>query len=211
MITRITGQLNRVLEEEVRLQAGPIEYQILVPDLVRRAIQTKTGEEVTLHTIQYLEGNPQRGKIVPRLVGFLEEPEIEFFELFCTVDGIGVRTALKAMVRPVRDVADMIHRQDTKLLATLPGIGGSTAERVVAKLRRKVTKFALMPTRQAGAEAGEIPPSVFDDAFAALVSVGHLESEARRKIEAALAGGRKFTKAEDLLFAVYEEERPGKT
>ena len=30
------------------------------------------------------------------------------------------------------------------MLATFPGIGEATAERIVAKLRRKVGKFALM-------------------------------------------------------------------
>lgn len=209
MITSIRGILNRVLEEEVRLQVGPIEYQVLVPDLVRRSIQLKLGSEITLHTIEYLEGNPQRGKIVPRLVGFMEEAEIEFFELFCTVDGIGVRTALKAMVKPVRDVADMIQRQDLKLITTLPGIGGSTAERVVAKLRKKVTKFALMPQRgESEAPVSEIEPSILDDAFAALISVGHSEIEARRKLETALASGKKYSKTEDILFAIYQQERP---
>ncbi|MBX9654849.1 Holliday junction DNA helicase RuvA [bacterium] len=209
MITSIRGILNRVLEEEVRLQVGPIEYQVLVPDLVRRSIQLKLGSEITLHTIEYLEGNPQRGKIVPRLVGFMEEAEIEFFELFCTVDGIGVRTALKAMVKPVRDVADMIQRQDLKLITTLPGIGGSTAERVVAKLRKKVTKFALMPQRgESEAPVSEIEPSILDDAFAALISVGHSDIEARRKLETALASGKKYSKTEDILFAIYQQERP---
>ncbi len=206
MITRLTGLLNRVLEEEVRLQAGPVEYQVLVPEIVRRAVQTRMGNEITLHTIQYLEGNPQRGKIVPRLVGFLEEPEIDFFELFCTVDGIGVRTALRAMVRPVRDVADIIQRQDAKQLATLPGIGGSTAERVIAKLRKKVTKFALMPAREEGAPAAEVASSVLDETFAALVSVGHSEIDARRKLEMVIGTKKKFNSVEDLLFAVYEAE-----
>jgi Holliday junction DNA helicase RuvA len=209
LITSIRGILNRVLEEEVRLQVGPIEYQVLVPDLVRRSIQLKLGSEITLHTIEYMEGNPQRGKIVPRLVGFMEEAEIEFFELFCTVDGIGVRTALKAMVKPVRDVADMIQRQDLKLITTLPGIGGSTAERVVAKLRKKVTKFALMPQRgESEAPVSEIEPSILDDAFAALISVGHSDIEARRKLETALASGKKYSKTEDILFAIYQQERP---
>ena len=36
MITRMTGILNRVLDDEVRLQVGPIEYQLLVAEAVRR-------------------------------------------------------------------------------------------------------------------------------------------------------------------------------
>ena len=35
MITSITGALTRVLDEEVRLQAGAFEYAVLVPEVVR--------------------------------------------------------------------------------------------------------------------------------------------------------------------------------
>ena len=204
MIAAIRGTLVRVLEDQVRLELGGIEYQVLVPELVRRSVQTKLGEEITLHTIEYLEGNATKGRLVPRLVGFLTEPEMEFFELFCSVDGIGVRKALKALVRPVRDIADMIQRQDAQILPTLPGIGSSTAERVIAKLRKKVVKFALMVQTQAAA-TDVIEPDVLEDAFQALVSVGHGEAEARKKLEAVLVGRKKkFTSAQEILQEVYQ-------
>ena len=100
MITKITGIVNRVLDEEIRLQVGPLEYQVLVPEFVRRILQSKHGQEITLHTSHYLEGNPAHGRMVPRLIGFLAEAEQEFFDLFCTVDKVGVRKAMKALVRP---------------------------------------------------------------------------------------------------------------
>ena len=93
------------------------------------------------------------GRMVPRLVGFLSAIDREFFDIFCSVDGVGVRKALRAMVRPVRELARTIQDQDVKLLATFPGIGEATAERIVAKLRRKVGKFALIvgpPTPHGG-------------------------------------------------------------
>ena len=83
-------------------------------------------------------------RLVPRLVGFLSALDREFFDIFCSVDGVGARKALRAMVRPVRDLARTIQDQDVKLLSTFPGIGEATAERIVAKLRRKVGKFALI-------------------------------------------------------------------
>src|SRR5881392_333758 len=104
MITKITGMLHRVLDDEVRLQVGALEYQVLVPEFVRRQIQGKTGEEVTLHTSHYLDGNPMQGRVVPRLIGFLNEAELEFFDLFCTVDKVGVRKAMKALVRPIKEI-----------------------------------------------------------------------------------------------------------
>lgn len=203
MITSITGLLTKVSEEEVRIRIGGIEHQVMVPDLVRRILQPKVGEEVTLHTIEYIEGNPTKGRLVPRLVGFMSEAEIEFFELFCTVDGIGVKKALKAMVKPVRDIADLVQKQDAKLLATLPGVSGQIAERIIAKIRKKVTKFALMIDRAGPAPEHETAPSVIEEAFLALVSVGHSEIDAQKEIEKVTAGGTKFKTAEDVLQAVY--------
>src|SRR5437660_4606511 len=114
-----------------------------------------------------------QGRVVPRLIGFLSEAELDFFDLFCTVDKVGTRKAIKALVRPIREIANAIQRQDAKWLTTLPGIGAATAEQVIASLRRKVTKFALMPT--AGGEDGTAPATVADgqlieDAYQALLS-----------------------------------------
>src|SRR5437762_3099044 len=177
MITKITGVLNRVLDEEVRLQVGALEYQVLVPEFVRRSVQGKIGREMTLHTCHYFDGNPMQGRVVPRLIGFTAEAELDFFDLFCTVDKVGTRKALKAMVRPVKEIADAIQRQDSKWLTTLPGVGAATAEQIIATLRRKVTRFALMtPTAdgsngQPGTTAVE--GNVVEDAYQALLSVGH--------------------------------------
>src|SRR3954454_125953 len=145
MITAITGVLARVLDEEVRLQAGPFEYAVLVPEFVRRQLQMRLGEEVTLHTSHFLEGNQMSTRTIPRLIGFLSEGELEFFDLFCTVDKVGVRKALKALARPVRDIADAIQRQDAKWLTSLPGIGAATADAMLASLRKKVARFAQLP------------------------------------------------------------------
>ncbi len=211
MITKITGVLNRVLDEEVRLQVGPLEYQVLVPEFVRRQVQTRLGQEVTLHTSQYMDGNPMQGRVVPRLIGFQSEAELEFFELFCTVDKVGTRKAIKALMRPIRDIADAIQRQDAKWLTTLPGVGAATAEQIVATLRRKVTKFALM----ASAANGEAPRpgtitvagDLLEDAYQALLSVGHSPAEARDRLDRVLTGNQTFKSVEDILTAIYQQAR----
>jgi holliday junction DNA helicase RuvA len=212
MITKISGLLNRVLDEEVRLQVGPLEYQVLVPDFVRRQVQERIGQEITLHTSEYLDGNPMQGRVVPRLLGFMTQAELEFFELFCTVDKVGVRKAIKALVRPIKEIADAIQRQDSKWLTTLPGVGAATAEQVVATLRRKVTKFALMAP-PAAAEEGAAPAAVdgnlLELAYQALLSVGHSPPEARHRLDRALSGGRSFQSVEEILLEIYGQGAQG--
>ncbi|MBM3995856.1 MAG: ATP-dependent DNA helicase RuvA [Planctomycetes bacterium] len=209
MITKITGKLNRVLDDEVRLQVGPIEYQVLVPEFIRRSLQHQHGQEITLYTSHYLDGNPAHGRMVPRLIGFLAEAEQEFFELFCTVDKVGVRKAMKAFVRPVKEIADAIQRQDNKWLTTLPGIGAATAEQIVATLRRKVTRYALMASGASDttpAAQGIVAGDVLEDAYQALLSVGHSPQESRDRLDKVLAGGKSFQSVEEILLAIYSHQ-----
>ncbi len=207
MITRIKGTLIRLDETSATMAVDPFEYEILIPDFTRRHLQMSVGSEISLITIQYIDGNVQRGgRMTPRLIGFNSEIEREFFELFCSVDGVGVKKALRAMVRPVQDVAKAIEQQDTKVIATLPGIGPATAERIVAKLRRKMPKFALMVTgNDEGQELQNVERDIVDETFQILLSLGHSESESRRLLESPLSMKKKFKDVESLLQTVYDQ------
>ena len=205
MITKLSGTLTSLHETSALIQVPPFEYEVLIPEFTRRQIQLQLNQQVTLFTIHYLEGNIARGgRLVPRLVGFVSEIEREFFELFYSVDGVGAKTALRAMVRPVQDVARAIEQQDIKSLSTLPGIGAATSERIVAKLRRKMPKFALMvPRDEEGTD--NVEKDVVDETFQVLCSLGHAESDARQLLDRALQSKKKFKDVEALLNAVYQQ------
>jgi holliday junction DNA helicase RuvA len=206
MITRVTGELVSLKDDTLTLRIGAFEHEVLIPEFTRRQLQQEMNREVSLHTIEYLEGNPMQGRMTPRLIGFLSEAEREFFELFCSVDGVGVRKALRAMVRPVREVATAIEEQDAKALSALPGIGPAMSERIVAKLRRKVPKFALLVARQEAAGV-DVQLDLVAEAYEALRTLGHAEADARKLLDAALATGKKYKDVQALLQTVYEQSR----
>lgn len=81
MIKYITGRLVEVFDSSIIMENGPFHFEVLVPDFVRHNVQSLVGEDLSLHTILYFEGNPQ-GRMNPRMVGFLSKVELEFFELF---------------------------------------------------------------------------------------------------------------------------------
>ena len=205
MITKITGKPICVAADALTLQVGAFEYEVLIPEFTRRHLQNEIGQELSLHTIEYMEGNPMQGRLTPRLIGFLSGIEREFFELFCQVDGVGVKKALRAMVRPVEEVAGLIENQDAKGLSGLPGIGPATAERIIAKLRRKVPKFALLVARDAPSSA-EVERDVVSEAFEVLRALGHSEADAHSLLEEAMSRKKKFKDVESLLHAVYEQQ-----
>jgi holliday junction DNA helicase RuvA len=204
LITKITGKLLRVSDDALTLGVGAFEYEVLIPEFVRRRLQMEIGKEVSLHTIDYLEGNPMQGRLTPRLIGFLAEVEQEFFDLICSVDGVGVRKALRAMVRPVREVATAIEEQDAKSLAGLPGIGPAMAERMIAKLRRKMPKFALLVAREEP-PAADVSQDVVREAYDVLRSLGHSEADARRLVDRALESKKKFKDVQELITVIYDK------
>ena len=205
MIVTIAGKLVRVNETAVTIEATPFEYEVLVADYTRRMLQNSIGQNTRLHTLDYIEGNAQGGRLTPRLIGFMTEPERQFFDLFCSVDGVGVKKALRAMVRPVKELAVLIEEQDTKGLSALPGIGPATSERVIAKLRRKMPRFALMVERQTvGTDESIAASSVISETFDALTTLGHNEADARKLIDETMASGKKFKDTESLLTAIYQ-------
>ena len=218
MITQIRGVLRSVAEESLILSVEPFfDLEVMIPEYARRQLQARLDEPVELHTVFDIEGNQMSGRMKPRLIGFLTAVDREFFEVFCSVDGVGVRKALRAMVRPVRELARLIQDQDLRTLATFPGIGEATAERIVAKLRRKVSKFALMVgpgvddrdasgPHDGNGEPASAEPDVIRDAYQALLSVGHNEAQARHLLDHALAGKKKYKTVDALLIAIYQSE-----
>ena len=129
------------------------------------------------------------GRMIPRLIGFLSPIDREFFDTFCSVDGVGVRKALRAMVRPVRELARTIQDQDVKMLATYPGHrrGDGRADRRQAPPQgrqvrpdRQLRRAGAAPSCRANGAPENAEPDVIRDTYAALLSVGHNESQARQ-------------------------------
>ena len=210
MITKITGTLVRVLDEEARLQVGPFEYQVLIPECVRRQVQMRTGAEITFHVLEYIEGNQNSNRMIPRRIGFITEAELDFFELFCTVDKIGVKKALKAMGRPIKEMADAIQRQDVKWLTTMPGIGKQSAEQIIATLKNKVTKFAMAvvprdSTDGTAQSSGLLDGTVFEESYSALLSLGMSPVEARNRLDQVATSGQPCKTVEDVLNVVFRK------
>lgn len=208
MITRITGRLVHLTGSEATLSVGAFEYEVFVPEFVRRQLQGSLDQEVSLRTIEYLEGNPQKGgRLTPRLIGFLNDAEKEFFESICSVDGVGVKTALASNGSP-RPRSGRRHRRakrqraDRACPALAPRPPSESSRNCDAKWPSSRLMVARdLPPEQAGQQ------SVVQEAFEALVSLGHSAPDARQKIDTVLAAGKKFKTVEDLLTDLYQKER----
>jgi Holliday junction DNA helicase RuvA len=206
VITKLTGKLIALSDDVATFEIPPYEYEVGIPEYTRRHLQAELQKKVSLHTVHYIEGNAAQGsRLTPKLVGFQSTIEREFFEMFCSVDGLGVKKALRAMVQPVQDIATTIEQQDAKALSALPGIGPATAERVIAKLRRKMAKFALLVRRDTPEFDAQVP-GLLEETLEALLVLGHSESDANQLIDTAVATGKKFKDSEAMIQAIYQSQ-----
>jgi Holliday junction DNA helicase RuvA len=200
MISRIVGRLEHVEAARAEIDAGAgLWYEVLVPACDVERLSRRVGQQVILHTIHYLDGDPARGSIVPRLVGFLAEGDRDFFRVFTTVKGVGIRKALRALARPVAEVAAAIQNKDAKLLTALPEIGKRTAEQIIAELHGKVDAFA---GELAAVEQAQLPEAGAE-AIAVLVQLGERRADAEALVERVLAVAPELDSAERILQAAY--------
>lgn len=184
MIVRLTGTLIEVTEESVVLDRDGVAREVLVPQFAISELAAYRGQVVTLHTMEFYEGNHASGSLVPRMLGFLHPEDRDFFRRFVAVKGIGPRKALKALGQPVRRIATWIESGDAKALAHLPGIGSRAAELIVASLKGKMDDLALPAAEPKEAKTGRLSQAQ-RDALEILVAWGDSRGDAERWLERA--------------------------
>lgn len=205
MISYIRGSLTIKNDSEVIVWSDGIGYEVMVPSTVMKALLKKTDEErqdVTLVTFHYYENSQSR--MVPRLVGFSNDVEREFFELFITVANMGPKSAVRALSRSFHSIAEAIEEGAYKDLATLPGIGEKRARQVIATLQGKAGKFALIQDEALGSEP--LPTEDIEtDAIEVLLQLGYKRSEAQDMVGRAVEiSSPKPKTSEELIQQIYE-------
>lgn len=131
MIRSIRGQTILVTDTSLVIETGGIGYEVLATkaDLFGK----EPGETIQLWISPVYREDSQE------LIGFADFADVRFFELLCTVSGIGPKTALSIMDRGSRvTLSRAIGREDAATLAALAGCGKKTAEKIVLSLKDKV-------------------------------------------------------------------------
>lgn len=180
MIAMLTGQLVSKGTDQVIIEvAGGIGYRVLIPlstfyslpdaGMVKLHIHTHVREDALL------------------LYGFLTADERSLFILLLSVAGVGPKLALNILSHASpRDLRQAIAGSDVKRLATLPGIGKKSAERLVLELKEKINKLDLSgDALDRGQNIAITPaPDQSEDALSALLNLGYKEAQARKALAA---------------------------
>lgn len=202
MIVRLTGVLTDVDEGAVVVEHDGIAREVLVPAFSLGELASVRGGSITLHTLEFYEGNQSSGSLTPRLLGFVRKEDREFFERFLDVKGIGPRKALKALAEPAWRIAGWIEAGDAKAIARLPGIGNRGAELVVASLRGKMNDLAMLGPVSAPRAAVEMSQPM-REALEILVSLGDPRAEVEQWLDRVARSHPELAAAEDIIRAAY--------
>jgi Holliday junction DNA helicase RuvA len=201
MIAQIEGKLVNLDSDTALMQIGQICYEILLPGYLANFLAGKIGQDITLCTMEYYEGNIAGGNLVPQMIGFLTAGEKEFFRRYTSVSGIGIKKALKSLVMPIATIASAVEGGDEKTLIALPGIGKRLAQHIIAELKGKLADFAVGEPVKGSQEAAFAGFQI--EALEILIAWGEKRIEATELINLACRKHPQVKTAEELVPLVY--------
>jgi Holliday junction DNA helicase RuvA len=201
MIAQIEGKLVSLGAESGLVQVGSVCYEVLLPGYAISALGDRIGADVTLCTMEYYEGTPGGGNLIPRMVGFLSKGDKDFFSKYTSVKGMGIKKGLKSLRIPIATIADAIEAGEEKLLMSLPGVGKRLAQHIIAELKGKLGDFAIGSATAAGARAAFETFQV--EAMEILIAWGEKRVEAMELVELACRKHPDIKSAEELVPLVY--------
>ncbi len=179
MISHLKGTIEEIGPDHIVIEVHGVGYKVSMP--ARDIAETgRHGDEVRVFTEMVVRED------YVGLFGFSSQFGRQMFNLLCTVNGIGPRTAMAVLsgASPER-VAMAISAGDAKGV-TAPGVGKKLADRIILELKGKVG----FPTGSGDGidlrqdTTGDGSPA--QDAVKALLALGYTRTEAESAASKAL-------------------------
>lgn len=180
MIGAIRGVLRKKKPTSIIVEANGVGY-LLTISLTTFYKLPEPGQQVEL-----LVHTAVRDDAIA-LFGFGEEIEKELFEELIKTPKVGPKSALALLsalsgARLIR----AIREGDKNAIASAPGIGAKTAERLIIELTDRLNRFDEIETSEAGSTSDAIEKldeSTRADLIEALIALGYKKAEAARALK----------------------------
>ena len=173
MISKLTGKLVEKTPPQIVIDVNGVGYEADV------SMQTfynlpPLGETVQVFTQLVVREDAHL------LFGFATAEERKTFRQLIKVSGIGAKTALGILSAMTADeLAQAVAEEDVKRLASAPGIGKKTAERMVLELRGKLITHTVTD----GLFAAPSENDETNDIVSTLLALGYSEREAKAAVK----------------------------
>ncbi|EPP36525.1 Holliday junction ATP-dependent DNA helicase RuvA [Chlamydia avium] len=115
------------------------------------------------------------------LYGFRSRGERECFRMLLSFSGIGPKTGLAILnTFSLSQLCTIARTEDVKAIASVPGIGKKTAEKLMVDLKQKLTDLLPLDTHTSSWEPTKL--SHIDEGIQALAALGYSKSIAEKMI-----------------------------
>lgn len=174
MIAFLTGRVVTKSATFAHIDVGGVGYEL---NMTTRSLASlpSVGDSVTVHTYLHVREDGVT------LFGFESTDEKSAFEQLLTVSGVGPKVALATLsaISP-NDLVQAVTAEDSALIASVPGIGKKTAQRIIVDLAGKLDNAM-------GSSTAAVPKhgAALAEAREALISMGFSAAE----VASALKGG----------------------
>ena len=163
MIRYLFGKVIFKKQDFVVLNVGGVGYKVFVSKNTLLKIPDEGGN-VEIFCFLNVKENALE------LYGFLNEKELEFFEVLKNIRGVGPKAALKiASIGSLEEIKERVLSKDEKLFEKIPGIGRKKAMSIILELTGKIKDI----DRNEGRETKS------DEAEDGLVSLGFSRKDAK--------------------------------
>jgi holliday junction DNA helicase RuvA len=173
MIYRLRGTLVEKDTEGVVIDVGGVGYRSSTSLATLKALPS-LGEECVIHTRLVVREDAML------LFGFAEREERAAFDVLTAVSKVGPKLAMSILssMSP-QEISEAVARGDVLKLASVPGLGKKTAERLVLELRGKsLATFGAEPVVAGGGGGG----GPYMEARDALTALGYRLEEAEKAL-----------------------------
>lgn len=167
MFASISGKVVLIRGNAVIVENNGIGYKVFVTSHALGLLAGETNVQLFLYT--YVREDTLA------LYGFLENADLDMFEMLISVSGIGPKAALGILsIADAKTIRMAISREDPSILTRVSGVGKKTADRVILELKNKILKLPALEEEGVSIDA---------DALEALTTMGYSVSEAREALK----------------------------
>ena len=173
MISSLRGAVLSLNPQSVVVDVHGVGMRVFVPG--RTSSVMRVGEEVVLHTTLIVREDDLS------LYGFGTAEERDTFDLLCSVNGVGPKSALGVLNEmSVDEIAHAVASDDDQAFKAVSGIGPKTAKLIALSLQGKVASPTFESQR--GSVNNTISPADHTAIVQALVGLGWSERVAKKGV-----------------------------
>ncbi|MBW1916642.1 MAG: Holliday junction branch migration protein RuvA [Deltaproteobacteria bacterium] len=188
MIALLEGELVLKSSDQVIIKVAGVGYQVFIPLSTFYLLpEPPAPVALQIHTLMTSE--------TLQLYGFQTLEEKQIFLKLLTIPRVGPRMAINILsgLSP-QELSEVLASSDVKRMASIPGVGRRSAERILLELKDK-----LHPARPP-LPRDVLPPQErrFQDALSALLNLGYSKAIAEKALNEVQAQGT-ASSLEDLL------------